>query len=111
MPVISILLRRLERNRKFVDSLLEEAVSSELVSVRRFPAKLGKYREFEQFCLARAVKAAGFFSKVSMLRTKFPTHPNREFYSLNRGLNWVNRQLFTLIRQSRLPNNPKMNLE
>jgi hypothetical protein len=42
-----------------------------------------------------------------MLGNKFPTHPNREFYSLNRGLNWANRQLFALIRQSRLPNNPQ----
>jgi len=50
---------------------------------------------------------AGFKSKISMLRDKFPTQPNREFYSLNRGLNWANRQLSTLIRQSRLPNNPK----
>jgi hypothetical protein len=35
------------------DSPLEEAVLSELVSVRRFPAKLGKYREVEQFGLPR----------------------------------------------------------
>jgi hypothetical protein len=95
------------RNRKFEDSLLEEAVSSELVSARGFPAKLGKYREVEQFWLALAAKVTGLGSKFSMLMGKFPTHPNREFYSLNRGLNWPNRQLSTLIRQSRLPNNPQ----
>jgi hypothetical protein len=50
------------------DSALEEAVLSELVSVRRFRAKLGKYREVEQFWLPRATKMTKFRSEISMLR-------------------------------------------
>ena len=82
-----------------LDSPLEEAVSSELVS-GSFPGKLGKYREFEKFWPARTATAAGFRNKVSKLGHEFPTHSNREFYSINRELNLANRQFSTPIRQS-----------
>jgi hypothetical protein len=37
---------RLERDREFADSLLEEAVLSELVSEAKFPGNWEKYRDF-----------------------------------------------------------------
>ena len=62
------------------DSLLEEAVSSELVSEAKFPASWENTGNFIRLGL-RVRLLARLREQIQWLTTQFPTHRNREFIS------------------------------
>lgn len=65
--------RKKERKLRFAgDSPLEEAVLSELVSVRRLRAKLGKYREVEQFWRPQATQGDQIQEPNQYVRARIP---------------------------------------
>src|SRR5262249_28240638 len=72
-------LRRL-RNRKFVDSSLEETVRSELVSLSEFPVSRELTGNLRRFGL-RARKWPQITERYQDFTSQFPTHWNREFIS------------------------------
>ena len=68
----------LARNRKFADSPLEEAVSSEPVSVSPFPANREKYRELSRIAARRTRRRLEKASVFKTLLSEFPGQANRE---------------------------------
>src|SRR5271156_1863169 len=74
------------------DSLLEEAVTSEPVSVCKFPASSESAGNFARFGYSVALQVSENVCESKPLRTQFPRHPSREFLRRSREFNRAIRE-------------------